>query len=741
MAKKTKKISSRRKFGSGSSLTASVSGSGDDVEKKVIFIQYDIPPLKTGKYTVTLEQQVNLNTGNPYSYTRQFAVTGQRFTLNPDDLNAVFPPELANGEFDGVFPLVVFNKRTLPWERTSVLAAQSAPWIALLLFNEDEIPEIRKMTVKDLVPLGTKITVPDSPRTGVGAMPAGFFSYPGLDQLEYGETPDDPVNVIDIPAATFNTIVPSAADLPYLAHIRDTETIDKTDDRITDELFSVVLGNRIPKENASSYVFLVSLENFGDYLPNDDGTGHLPIGTAFVRLITYYSWHYFVNDGDQTLERLLENLNKTPDDKPGLSTLQYPFQGPPPPASSVQQALVDQANGNLRPDTAQTLVHNAFNMGFIPLDQLLRHPGNTVSWYRSPMAPYYIAETVQPPFSTPDAANRYNPETGMFDVSYGAAWQIGQLMALQSKAFANALYNWKQGETTTEAIAAEQKIIQEKYSSLTAFSHLFARRNHYLLQCSDTPVPDDLVEWLGQLAILKGVPFNYLVPDERMLPPESIRFFYMDNNWIDYLLDGAFSIGRSTTAESARDMARLQKMLPPVKQRSKHFRPRKPQLQTYQNSSGTITGFLLRSAVVSGWPGLEIFGYDDPLGNSEVQKLRMDALSGDTLICLFDGIVLQVVIQEPPEALHDGLVKKDGVWASTLRSVNGPNPGEQIQGAYVNMTLRSDNQTLFAKKAAGDIKDTLNAPPYNEQIEDFTSAEYALELIKGVVKVKFLQEQ
>lgn len=36
-----------------------------------------------------------------------------------------------------------------------------------------------------------------------------------------------------------------------------------------------------------------------------------------------------------------------------------------------------------------------------------------------------------------------------------------------------------------------------------------------------------------------------MVADEAMLPPESIRFFYLDNSWLDALIDGAFGIGRN----------------------------------------------------------------------------------------------------------------------------------------------------------------------------------------------------
>jgi hypothetical protein len=713
----------------------------NNTEKKVIFIQYDMPPLKSGEYTITLEQNVNLNTGLPYSTTRKFAVTGERFTLSPSDINSVFPPNLANGEFDGVFPLVVFNRRTLPWERTSVATDETAPWLAVLLFNSDEAPEIRKMKAKDLVPLGTTITVEGSNLTGTGTMPAGIISYPGMNDLNYGETPDDPVNIIDVPAALFSRIVPSLADLPFLAHIRDTETIDKTDDRIVDEeLFAVVTGNRIPKVGANSYAFLVSLENMGALLPGNDGTNHLPVGTSFVRLTTFFNWHFTVNDGDQTFKQLLENLNKNELGELGLTTLQYPFEGTPPPAAAVEQALKKQAAGTLSAADAQILVHNAFTMGYMPMNHTLRHPGNTVSWFRSPVSPFYIKENLQPPFSTPDAINRYDPETGMFDVSYGAAWQIGQLLALQNQAFSTALYNWKKSQTILSAMLKEQELIADKYKNITAFDGIMLHRNRVMLQSNESDIPENIVLWLSQLAVLKGLPFNYLVPDERMLPPESMRFFYMNNNWVNCLLDGAFSIGRSATADDLRDVDNAQRMMPAVKSRSKLFRPRKPMLKSFQNNSGIVTGLLLRSAVVGGWPGLEITGYSDKEGQNEIQKLRMEALSTDTLICIFDGEIQMVALHEPPEALHEGVVRKDGGLASTLRVINGTDPGSQIVGAFATVPARTDNQTIKVKQAADNIKNTLNGPPYNENIKDFTSAEYALEMIKGVVKVEFFNQ-
>lgn len=67
---------------------------------------------------------------------------------------------------------------------------------------------------------------------------------------------------------------------------------------------------------------------------------------------------------------------------------------------------------------------------------------------------------------------------------------------------------------------------------------------------TDSPtntIPDDILAWFNNLALYKGVPFNNLVPSEQMLPSESIRFFYIDPNAIDAMIDGALSLGVQTS--------------------------------------------------------------------------------------------------------------------------------------------------------------------------------------------------
>src|SRR5438874_2868368 len=79
------------------------------------------------------------------------------------------------------------------------------------------------------------------------------------------------------------------------------------------------------------------------------------------------------------------------------------------------------------------------------------------------------------------------------------------------------------------------------------FNEAFARN------APDVRVPEYLTQWLGRLRLLYGVPFTNLVPHSMLLPKESIRFFYVDRNWTDRLVDGALSVGKTSTREYVQD--------------------------------------------------------------------------------------------------------------------------------------------------------------------------------------------
>ncbi|MFL5800161.1 MAG: hypothetical protein ACJ8CR_00160, partial [Roseiflexaceae bacterium] len=235
------------------------------------------------------------------------------------------------------------------------------------------------------------------------------------------------------------------------------------------------------------------------------------------------------------------------------------------------------------------------------------------------------------PAQTAGALVRYDPAIGMFDVSYAAAWELGRLLALQSKQLSVSLYNWKRANAQALR-TAETWLLHPSWVGQDAAA-------------DSIQLPSGIVAWFDNLRLLRGVPFNYLVPDERMLPPESIRFFQVDHPWIDCLIDGAFSIGRLTG--KLKDVDREQKGA----------------LAQSLAVHGTRSGFLLRSSVVAGWPGLLV---DARLNSApdatKLTLLRMDRLSSDVLLCLFSGEVARVEIHQKPETLHFGVPNLEGDW-------------------------------------------------------------------------------
>ena len=723
--------------------------------KFLTFIQYDEPALKSGEYTISAVQTVSQTGPSTFRAMRRVAVAGERFVIGGSEIVATFPPPLSNGEFSNVLPHVVLAKRTLPWERALVNPGGSngkhaglahLPWLAVLTFSGDEWARVvsRNGTAADLIALGTTITVSGSKATGTGALPAGHLSYPGINPLDYGETPAAACVLVDIPldlfnavAPAFNQATPAASDSAYLAHIREIDTSDSEDTTTQVLQRAIVMGHRVAKGNADNYAALVSLENLSDYLPDDQGNASplIPKGTTTVRLVTFRVWRYFANTLDQTFKALLENLNKKPPNQGGVTSLSVPIPGTAPAAGEVAAAMSHQAEGTLSDDDAAVLVANALAMGYVPLDHRLRHAGETVSWYRGPLTPCPApAAFLAVPATSADAMTRYDPQTGMFDVSFAAAWQLGQLMALQNNAFATTLYVWKKTLAKGEAIAAEQALLAKQLSG--SFSTLLQARDARLRATAD--IPPIVSDWIAKLRLLQGVPFAYIVPDERMLPPESLRFFHYDPNWIEALVDGAFSIGRATIDDAQRDNPLRARIRAPSIAAAHQVRQNRSRVAlAAADAGGPITGFLLRSQVVAGWPRLNVNGYSDRAGNNEIPKLRMVRLSGEVLLCLFSGVLQMAAIHEVPEALHCGVEGTDGTFNTTLRAITGDKPGQQFQkNPAAPVPVRADKRSLRIVAVATGIQTKLN-DDFKQGITTFTSAEMALELIKGVAKVEF----
>jgi len=234
---------------------------------------------------------------------------------------------------------------------------------------------------------------------------------------------------LDLPAELFKAIAPSEADLYYLAHVRQVDTGNKEVLGMNDRgWFSLVIGNRVPEARKSHRAFLISLEGLQEYLKEDWS----PKPGQMVRVAVLGTWAFTcteTNDFKYFLDLINLDHNSPPahEDRGQLgdSWLHLPYK----PFTDDAQA------------SAEDVVYGAYARGYTAFDHLMRQGEKTVSWYRGPLVPlnYTKPKQIQELVAGADELLRYDPETGLFDTTYAAAWQLGRLLALQNQSFALAL--------------------------------------------------------------------------------------------------------------------------------------------------------------------------------------------------------------------------------------------------------------------------------------------------------------
>jgi hypothetical protein len=253
-------------------------------------------------------------------------------------------------------------------------------------------------------------------------------------------------------------------------------------------------------------------------------------------------------------------------------------------------------------------------------------------------------------------------------------------------------------------------------------------------------MPDDIGEWLGRLLLLYGVPFNYLVPEEAMLPPESIRFFFLDPGWMKSLLEGACSVGKSSSMDELLDQKLRDKFLDQIGTKA-----RKVRAGENGEVNWPLTGFLLRSDLVDGWQGLEMKASGvDRQGNriDPLPALRIDRLSPDTMLCLFNGEVTEIEIKQPPEGLHFGAEYDPGSNTYHKRTLRKLAPAEQAGDQIdkqVNIAVpmrQGTKRVVEVERLASQMMEKLTGESAIEG-PDFTSAEFSVQMVESPGKATF----
>ncbi|WP_052682210.1 CBM96 family carbohydrate-binding protein [Saccharothrix sp. ST-888] len=641
----------------------------------VSFYDHLDPKVTADVYTITVEHLltkdgVRIDTeADPLpKASDSYEIRAAQFVLDPSSVHAVFPPPGAAGLYTHVLPHITLSRAILPWERQlrGRLAAKE-PWLALLVFAAGELDD-------DPDAQGEFTIRPISELREPGA---------GINGPELSGTIDgsNPCRTIDLPVAVFHAIVARQDELFHLAHMRDVHTAPQRRDNgeiLTEGEYAVLAANRFPRTPGSYAVHLVSLEGWlGRLAP-----GTLPANEK-VRLCSLWSWS-FTNDPVGSLDPagLLRNLVR-----PGYTD---------PEGLGLRLAPVGEPSATPETEHARTRLHR----GCTAVAYRTLAGEDTYAWYRGPFtpltAPELPVEATKGPHTTADHALIYDSEYGLFDVSYAAAWTLGRAIALADPDYSSEVVQARRelanraaallalsadparamtdldepagtaalrklaapgfGRGLVEALRAPTvqgppPVRAARRNRLEPSALLAEPRAHSsLLKLAQDTTPT-MPDWLERLGLLNGVPFAHLVPDPRMLPPESLRAFRIDPAWIQALVAGAADVAAHTTLDH-------------------DLHPVLTERLSRTGSAPPVAGLLMNSELVRAWPVFDILA--TTADGEPVGELRRDHLAPDVLLVLWDAVPDQIAIREPGQGIHFGINSEERI---SLRHLTGNRVG------------------------------------------------------------------
>ncbi|MET1122959.1 hypothetical protein ABWU59_28995 [Priestia megaterium] len=666
------------------------------------------PRLPAGEYTLTYKQEVigDVHFTSP-GKEQTFQVNAPRFSINESDIKSKQP--LLNGKNSHIIPNINLRKSGLPWLRQLKPPYTEISWLALLVLREDE----------------WKTETADPKTTTVGSLlDRKDILVPNIkDDYESGEL----CQYIQIPLSLAKTHLPSFQELPYLTHARSSDSTNPTELEKEQEE-AVILAKRMSyvhpdfKEGQRFTCYLVSLEGHEENL-NKVGDDQQ------IGLISLTHWSYISEpDPGQTFRGLLCQLLNPENEQPEDAWLRLP------------SALINQLSPKVQPRLWD---------GYAPLCYHTWTGEESMTWYRGPLIP--VKDNIIRPFKlnyTSYEGMVFDSNLAVFDNSWSVAWQLGRSMALAHERFPAQLAHWRKQWTREldkfaffdgeEPPSPEDKLADSLCETTTWGTNIKSAL-HYNSTDKINPIvrkawrkerrqarkdpierireeiesPDLInrisftttaevskaIAWLERLASLKELMFPYIVPDERMLPMESISFFYVDEQWVHFLLDGATSLGVQTRLDV--------------------------EINNYMKSSISLNGvpkfgMLLRSALVSGWSNLQVEAFK---GSKHLQVEDVE-LQEQIVLYFFDDVPDKIRITEPHAELTYGMNTDESLM---LRKISKQHLGEATNinfkaAAYV------DESGIISIDC---LQDALRKKVPNEDNEPWKPSHFMLQMINS----------
>jgi hypothetical protein len=465
-------------------------------------ILYDAitPPLPDGVYMATATTEVDYDgsdasqgDGRLTPQQRYFAIDGPRFTLPADLVASVVPPRNGHGGFADMLPHIALGRKTLPWERDPGLPRPSdhtanpssmsagappltdlpVPWVALLLFEDGEC------TIKQSQPLSTYL-----PQDVLAAL-----------KVDGSTTADFVVAKHSLVAS----IVPSVEELKLLTHCRQVNVDYKElSAGSSDGYFSVVMSNRLPEQSKKYLACLVSVEQRWDLVPTDPPESSdvswsvspvmAPVAHGVASQTTVATSeaaaapvlpagpgagpaapHTFSLAPHEQVARLGGFALGQPEGQVEMArvggtepmTVGAVHQVPPTVLDydvglilltswkfecsdlgtfhdlmqAVDVAMIGTVADPLHPPITDT--------GHLPVELHDRAGVVEHVLYRGPLVPMQLSRDDQGPYHSADQARRVMPDTGVEDISYAAAFEVGRLLAMSDGRLAQELMRWR----------------------------------------------------------------------------------------------------------------------------------------------------------------------------------------------------------------------------------------------------------------------------------------------------------
>ncbi|KAI1114240.1 hypothetical protein F5Y14DRAFT_451211 [Nemania sp. NC0429] len=456
-----------------------VSDDADDLESdSVRLISHRVPALLSGNYTANFKQNIKAPDGTSETLTteQQFAVRVPQLRLDPNvDIHSVFPAPGHSG-YGNTLPHVVFKNPELPWERSVSShkpdSFNKIPWLAILTFTADEL----------LVPIeGLRRWQmhPQQSPTYTSSVTAGHLrepAAPGLlspvQWIQRDFKDSEMVECIMIKPELFKALFGSYANgaatsafsgkpdldaFSYLAHVRSVHphAMASTSPGDTELELSLVMGHRVAPVGLEHPINMISHVVSLEGLDKLDFSNSQP---EYIGLVSLHSWSWMALPPDHgDLVDILKGLGKS----------SQPLR--------MKDEFLDSLINPEHPEENAKWLHTRLGDGYL-LKRSTSAVGevSTVSFRGpfTPTLPVQSSKSIKAWATSGEDLRLIDERTGIVDLSYQAAWELGRLLAVGDDVFTTSLLRLR-GRIHSEASRLVRENADDEFVDMSEFTSQF----------------------------------------------------------------------------------------------------------------------------------------------------------------------------------------------------------------------------------------------------------------------------